>query len=101
MREVPFISDWIKEAEEEATRRALLQGRQEGLEQGLEQGYTKAYKESIISLLEDKFEVVNGNILELLEKVSRVDSLRMLLKKAAKVETQDEFRKLIKITLGE
>ena len=100
MREVPFISDWIKEAEEEAARKALRQGHQEGWEEGMQQGYTKAYKESIISFLADKFEVVNGNILELLEKVNRIDSLRMLLNKAPKVETQEEFQKLVKIALG-
>jgi len=88
MREVPFISDWIKEAEEEAAKR----GRQEGLQQ--------ARREAIIDLLEDKFGVVNGSILEFLEKVNRIESLRMLLKRVPKVETQDEFQDLIKIALG-
>ena len=93
MREVPFISDWIKEAEEEGARQGLLQGRQEG--------YTQAHREDIISLLEGKFGVVNGNILESLDKVDRTDSLRMLLKKVLEVETQEEFLDLIKIAVGE
>jgi hypothetical protein len=91
--EVPFISDWIKEAEEEATRRALLQGRQEG--------YAQACKEGIISLLEDKFGVVKKKILNYLDKVERVESLRMLLKRVSKVETQEEFLDLIEIAMGE
>ena len=93
MREVPFISDWIREAEEEATRRALLQGRQEG--------YAQACRESIISLLEDKFGLVKQNILNHLDKVERVESLRMLLKRISKVGTQEDFLDLIKIAVGE
>lgn len=89
MRQVSFIEDWIKEAEAKAAER------------GIQQGIQQAYKESIISFLEDKFGIVEANILDKLEKVVRVESLRMLLKKTPKVETQDEFLKLIKIALGE
>ena len=89
MREVPFISDWIKE------------GIQEGRQEGLQEGYAQARREDIISLLEDKFGVVKGNILKSLDKVERVDSLRMLLKKVSKVETQEEFLDLIKVAEGE
>ena len=93
MREVPFISDWIKEGWQE--------GRQEGLQEGRKEGYAQACREDIISLLEDKFGVVNGNILKSLDKVERVESLRMLLKKVPKVKTQEEFLDLIKIAVGE
>ena len=93
MYEVPFISDWIKEAEEEGTRRGLLQGRQEG--------YVQARKEDIISLLEDKFGVVKKNILNHLDRVDRVESIRMLLRRVSKVETQEEFLDLVKIAVGE
>ncbi|HIE30588.1 TPA: hypothetical protein EYP66_25295 [Candidatus Poribacteria bacterium] len=41
MREVPFISDWLKEE------------RQEGLLEGRQEGYAQACREDIISLLED------------------------------------------------
>lgn len=85
MRQVPFISDWIEE------------GRQEGLQEGRQKGYVQARREDIISLLESKFGVVNGNILKSLDKVERVESLRMLLKKVLEVETQEEFLDLIKI----
>ena len=89
MREVPFISDWIKE------------GWQEGRQEGRQEGYTQACKEGIISLLEDKFGIVQGNILKSLDKVERIESLRMLLKRASKVETQEEFLDLIKIAVVE
>jgi len=93
MREVPFISDWIREGWQE--------GRQEGLQEGRQEGYAQAYRESIIFLLEDKFEVVSGNILKSLDEVERVESLRMLLKKVPKVETQEEFLDSVKIAVGE
>jgi len=85
MREVPFISDWIKE----------------GWQEGRQEGYAQACKEDIISLLEAKFGVVNGNILRSLDKVDRVESMRMLLKKILEAETQEEFLDLIKIAVGE
>jgi predicted transposase YdaD len=93
MHEVPFISDWIREGRQE--------GRQEGLQEGLQKGYVQACREDIISLLEDKFGVVKKNILDYLDKVERVESLRMLLKRVSKVETQEEFLDLIKIAVGE
>ena len=105
MREVPFISDWIKEAEEEGTRRGFLQGlregQQEARQEGRQEGYAQACRESIISLLEDKFGVVKKNILNHLDKVERLESLRMLLKRVSKVETQEDFLDLIKIAVGE
>ncbi|MFQ6040262.1 MAG: hypothetical protein ACE5PV_05350 [Candidatus Poribacteria bacterium] len=85
MREVPFISDWIKE----------------GWQEGWQKGYAQACREDIISLLEDKFGVVKGNILKSLDRVERVESLRMLLKRIPKVETQEEFLDLVKIAVGE
>ena len=97
MREVPFISDWIKEGWQEG----LQEGRQEGLQEGRQEGYIQACRESIISLLEDKFGVVKGDILDYLDKVERPESLRMLLKRISKVETQEEFLDLIKIAIGE
>ena len=85
MREVPFISDWIKE------------GRQEGRQEG----YAQARREDIISLLEDKFGIVKGDILKSLDQVERAESLRMLLKRVSRVETQEEFLDLVKIAVGE
>ena len=101
MREVPFISDWIKEAEEEGVRRGFLQGQQEGKQEGKQEGYVQARREDIISLLDDKFGVVKKSILEHLDKVDRVESLKMLLKRVSKAETQEEFLDLIKIAVGE
>ena len=93
MREVPFISDWIKEGWQE--------GRQEGRQEGHQEGYAQAFRESIISLLEDKFGIIKGNILKSLDKVERVENLRMLLKKVSNVETQNEFLNLIKIAIND
>ena len=85
MREVPFISDWI----------------QEGWKEGRQEGYVQACKEDIISLLEDKFGVVKENILKSLDKIKRVEILRMLLRKISKIEVQEEFLDLIKIAVEE
>ena len=93
MHEVPFISDWIREGRQE--------GLQEGLQKGRQEGYVQACREGIISLLEDKFGVVKKNILDYLDKVDRVENLRMLLKRVSKVETPEEFLDLIKIAVGE
>jgi len=89
MRQVPFISDWIEE------------GIQKGLQEGRQDGYIQACREDIITLLEDKFGVVDGNILNYLDKIDRVESLKMLLKKVSKVETQEEFLNLTKIALAD
>jgi hypothetical protein len=57
--------------------------------------------EFTVSGLEDKFGVVKKKILNYLDKVERVESLRMLLKRVSKVETQEEFLDLIEIAMGE
>lgn len=89
MREVPFISDWIKESW------------QEGRQEGRQEAYSEAQREDIILLLESKFGVVKKEILNSLDKVDRAESMRMLLKKVLEVETQEEFLDLIKIAVGE
>ncbi len=109
MREVPFISDWLKEerqeglqeGRQEGRQKGRQEGRQEGHQEGRQEGYAQARREDIILLLEEKFGVVNGNILKSLDKVDRVESLRMLLRKVSKVETQEEFLDLVKIAVGE
>ena len=89
MRSVPIIQDWIEEG--------IQQGRQEGRQEG----YTQAFKESIISILGNKFGIVKSALLDELEKVKRVESLKMLLNRTMAIQTQEEFISLVKIAAGE
>lgn len=73
----------------------------EGLQEGRQEGYTNAYRETVATLLEDKFGIIRPNVLEALEKVDRIENLKALVRKAPKVETQDEFLDLVKIAIGE
>jgi len=50
--------------------------------------------------LEKKFGIVKPSLLEELEKVKRVESLKMLLNRTIEVQTQEEFLSLIKLAAG-
>jgi flagellar biosynthesis/type III secretory pathway protein FliH len=85
MRSVPFIQDWVEE----------------GIQQGRQEGYTQAFKESIISILGNKFGIVKSALLDELEKVKRAESLKMLLNRTMAIQTQEEFISLIKLAAEE
>jgi len=89
MRSVPIIQDWIEE------------GIQQGRQKGRQEGYIQACKESIVSILENRFGIVKPALLDELEKVKRVESLKMLLNRTTEVQTQEEFLSLIKLAAGE
>ena len=87
MRQVSFIEQWILDAEEEAARKSLAQG--------IQQGALEAYRDSVTFLLEDKFGIVQASVLNRLDKIYRVESLKSLIRQAPKVSTQAEFLDLI------
>ena len=85
MRSVPIIQDWIDH----------------GWQEGRQEGYTQACREGIVSILEKRFGIVKPSLLDELEKVQRVENLKMLLNKTIEVQTQEELLSLIKLAAGE
>ena len=84
---MPFVTSIERFAREEG----LVKGRQEGREQG----QMLALKESIRDSLEARFGVAPQEILERMERVSDLKSLRLWHRRAVTIESLDAFQALI------
>ena len=83
LRGSSLIEDWVEE------------GIQKGIQQGIQQGYIRALREDVVSLLEERFGVVEADILEALQKVDQVEALKTLHKNAVWVDSLEEFGRLL------
>ncbi|SMC21679.1 Essential protein Yae1, N terminal [Desulfacinum hydrothermale DSM 13146] len=92
-----------KEGYEEGVRsgieQGLQQGRQQGMEQGLEQGLQQgtleATREHIVEILQERFQDVPKEILRSLRKIHDPDALKLLFRKALRVDSLDAFHKAV------
>ena len=71
-----------------------------GEEQGERKGVLKNSREAVIEILVVRFEVAPRSIIEIINGLDDISVLRMLLKKAATVESLDEFRGLLEKALS-
>ena len=63
-------------------------------------GVLKNSRDAVIEILEARFEVAPRSIIEIINGLDDLSILRMLLKKAATVESLDEFRRLMENALS-
>jgi hypothetical protein len=75
----PLFEEWVREEREEAT--------------------INAKRDSIIEILIERFKFVPDNIIEELNKIENLPMINQLLKKSLRVETLDEFSKLLEIII--
>ena len=74
--------------------------RREGLEQGLEQGQLEATRDSVLDILEARFEIAPQDIVKELKGIDEIAVLRQLRKKAVVVEGLEEFREMVRKAAG-
>ena len=89
------FAEALREYEEE-TKMAYVtsierRGLQQGLQQGLRQGLLQKSREAVVEILEARFEVVPQSIVEIINDVDDLSILKMLLKKAATLQTLEGF----------
>lgn len=73
--------------------------REQGIQQGIQQGMLQKARESVIDILELRFEIVPRSILKILNEISDPSILKSLLRKAVTVKSLDEFRQIIDLIM--
>ena len=88
---MPFVTSIERFAREEG----LVKGREEGLSEGISRGQILALKESIRDSLEARFGVAPQEILERMERMSDLKSLRLWHRRAVTIESLEVFQGLL------
>ncbi|MBF0475945.1 MAG: Rpn family recombination-promoting nuclease/putative transposase [Deltaproteobacteria bacterium] len=95
-----FVQTWYQEG----IQKGLLQGRQEGLQQGMQQGLQQGLlteaREAVLDILESRFSAVPSPMAALINQLGDTAVLKKLRKKAATVETLEDFRQVMEQTCG-
>lgn len=97
-----FKGSWIKEYFKEEmkmikTANIVQEWIDEGIQQGIQRGIQQEAREAVIDILEMRFKVVPGPIVKTLNEISDSSILKMLHRKAVKIESLDEFRQVIEL----
>ncbi|MBC7326103.1 MAG: hypothetical protein H5T99_12455, partial [Moorella sp. (in: Bacteria)] len=91
LQEADIVQDWINEG----FQKGMEKGIEKGIEQGIEQGQVKAIREDIIDVLSERFGVVKKGIGAKLAAIDDLAVLRSLHRKSIKVESLEEFARLL------
>ncbi len=89
---MPTIADSLIE-------QGVQQGMQQGMQQGIQQGILKTAKEAVLDSLEVRFAVVPQSIAETLGRITDPSILKILHRKAVKVESLEDFRHLLDLMM--
>ncbi|MEW5802280.1 MAG: hypothetical protein AB1847_09265 [bacterium] len=79
-----IVQEWIDE------------GIQQGIKEGMQQGVRQATQQDILEIIEDRFNLVPDEIVKSVKQIDEVAVLHMVLRKAAKVTSLDEFREILR-----
>jgi len=69
----------------------IEEGKQQGLQQGMQQGIIQNAREDVIDCLEARFTSVPESMVKIIHEINDPSTLKVLLKKAVKVESISEF----------
>ena len=92
---MPFVTSIERFAREEGLSEGILRGREQGREEGLSRGQMLALKESIQDLLEARFGVTPQAILDRMDGVSDLSTLRLWHRRAVTIESLEAFQGLL------
>ena len=92
---MPFISPMEELIREEALEQGLEQGLQRGLEQGLERGTLQTQRENILELLQVRFGEVPQSVVEAVNRLEEITTLKQLLRQTISVGSIAEFEQLL------
>lgn len=76
-------------------RRGIQKGIQKGIQEGIQQGLLQSSRESIVEILEARFEIVPASISRSINAMEDHSLLKMLLKKAATVDSLQKFKEIL------
>ena len=83
-----IVQDWIDEG--------IEKGIEKGIKKGIEKGELKRAERDVIEVLEARFDLIHKETFRALQNVKEIKSLEMLLKKAIKVDSLNEFNEILK-----
>jgi hypothetical protein len=75
------------------------EGRKQGIEQGMQQGIIQTGRENVIDSLEARFDVVPESMIKSINQINDPAILRILHRKAVRVESLDEFTHILRLAL--
>ncbi|MBC2695735.1 MAG: hypothetical protein HF982_10770 [Desulfobacteraceae bacterium] len=75
------------------------EGIQQGMQQGIQQGMQQSARESVIDILELRFEIIPKSILNRLNEIYDPSILKILHRKAIKVNSLEEFEQIINLMM--
>ena len=93
---MPFVTSIERFAREEGLVKGRQEGREQGREEGREEGQILALKESIRDLLEARFGSTSWDVMNRMDGVSDLTTLRLWHRRAATIESIEAFQALIK-----
>ncbi|MGK7878176.1 MAG: transposase, partial [Xenococcaceae cyanobacterium] len=86
-RRMPYITS--------IERLGIQRGIQQGMEQGIQRGSLQTARESVIEVLETRFEEVPSKLRDRLNSINDLALLKQLLKQAITIPSPEEFKQLI------
>jgi hypothetical protein len=90
-RQMPFISPMEELIREEA----MEQGLEQGIQRGLEQGTLRNQRENILELLQVRFGEVPPSVVEAVNRLEEIPTLKQLLRQTISVGSIAEFEQLL------
>ena len=69
--------------------------KEEGIKEGLQQGILQNARQDVVEILEVRFEIAPASIAKTINEIDDLSVLKMLLKKAATVDSLEEFKEVM------
>jgi hypothetical protein len=90
----------LREGIEKGLKESLQRGLKQGLEQGLQRGLQQGFRDSILQVLEEKFELIPSKVIKMIGEVDDPNVLRAILRATLKSSSLEELEEKIKAVLG-
>ena len=92
VQESSVYQHWLETTGKEHFERGMQQGTERGIQQGIEQGERQSTLESVLRVLEYKFNSISVRLFQpMLQEIKDVQLLKQLLNEALKAQTLEEF----------
>ena len=96
IRESSFAQYLTRQGIEQGIERGIERGIEQGIEQGIERGVEQGLRESILAVLETRFDLPASHPLTArIETIDNVQRLKALLRTAVQVSSPEEFGQLL------
>lgn len=86
---------YVTSVERRGIQKGIQEGIEEGIREGIQQGLLQSSRESIVEILEARFEIVPASISRTISSMEDHSLLKMLLKKAATVDSLQKFKEIL------